>query len=39
MDWNRYLKKNIYQDENCDDVFDHDDNEALVTGEYPWSSG
>jgi hypothetical protein len=31
MDWNRFLDKNISQDENYDDVFDDDDNEALVT--------
>jgi hypothetical protein len=31
MDWNRFLDKNISQDENYDDVFDDDDDEALVT--------
>jgi hypothetical protein len=31
MDWNRFLDKNISQDENDDDVFDDDDDEALVT--------
>jgi hypothetical protein len=32
MDWNRFLDKNISQDENYDDVFDdNDDDEALVT--------
>ena len=31
MDWNRFLDKNIIQDENYDDVFDDDDDEALVT--------
>jgi hypothetical protein len=31
MDWNRFLEKNISQDENYDDVLDHDDDEALVT--------
>ena len=29
MDWNRFLDKNISQDENYD-VFDNDDDEALV---------
>jgi hypothetical protein len=32
MDWNRFLDKNISQDENYDDVFD--DDEALVTAFY-----
>ena len=30
-DWNRFLDKNISQDENYKDVFDDDDDEALVT--------
>jgi hypothetical protein len=30
-DWNRFLDKNISQDENYDDVFNDDDDEALVT--------
>jgi hypothetical protein len=33
MDWNRFLDKNISQDENYDDVFDDDDDEALVTAD------
>jgi hypothetical protein len=31
MDWNRFLDKNISQDENYDDVIDDDHDEALVT--------
>jgi hypothetical protein len=31
MDWDRFLDKNISQDENYNDVFDDDDDEALVT--------
>ena len=31
MDWNRFLDKNISQDENYNNVFDDDNDEALVT--------
>jgi hypothetical protein len=31
MDWNRFLDKNISQDENYDDVIDDNHDEALVT--------
>jgi hypothetical protein len=31
MDWNRFLEKNISQDENYDDVLDDDNVETLVT--------
>ena len=31
MDWNRFLDNNISQDENCDDIIDDDNDEALVT--------
>jgi hypothetical protein len=30
-DWNRFLDKNISQDENYNKVFDDDNDEALVT--------
>jgi hypothetical protein len=30
-DWNRFLDKNISQDENYDDVIVDDNDEALVT--------
>jgi hypothetical protein len=30
-DWNRFLDKNISQDENYNNVFDDDNDKALVT--------